>query len=89
MTSDTSPPTWAATLRERRTAAKMPRKALAAASGVSVKMIQAIELGVRRPSLETIAAIDAVLDPVCPEPTVLERLARVEAALFARSQGAA
>jgi transcriptional regulator with XRE-family HTH domain len=78
MTSDASPPDWAATLRARRNAANLSRKALAAEAGLSVKMIQAIELGVRRPSPEKRAAVDRVLATRAPEPTLEERLARLE-----------
>lgn len=78
MTSDASPPDWASSLRRRRNAANLSRKALSAASGISVKMIASIEIGARRPGPDTRAAIDRALAAHAPEPTLEERLERLE-----------
>lgn len=82
MTSDASPPDWATSLRGRRAAANLSRKALADQSGISIKMIQAIELGARRPGPETRAAIDRVIADRLPPATVEERLTRLEQAVL-------
>jgi transcriptional regulator with XRE-family HTH domain len=79
MSSDASPPDWAATLRARRNAAHLSRKTLAAQAGLSVKMIEAVENGRRRPGPDTRAAIDRVIASRTPDPSIDERLARLEA----------
>ncbi len=92
MTNSPSPPSprdWAVGLRARRHAARLERATLAELTGLSSRTIQAIELGNRNPSLQTMELLDAALAGMPTNPHLVERLERLEETVAGLAQGAA